>query len=147
MKYLAAILLLCSPFLTQFNPSKTDTYTLTVTVSNLNSTDGSVGVALHSEEDEFPDGTPFMAQEVSISRNGTVEVVFEDVPEGDYAVAVMHDANDNGDMDFNEYGMPIEGFGFSNDAMGDMGPPDFDQAAFSMDDDREIEVNLVYMGG
>lgn len=128
------------------NTKQADTITITVTVEGIRNSSGSIAVALHNEESDFPESEAFMEQEVSLSSSGDVEIVFENVPAGDYAVALMHDENDNGDIDFNEYGMPIEGFGFSNDAMGDMGPPDFDQAAFSAEKDTDISVSLIYMG-
>jgi len=33
------------------------------------------------------------------------------------------------------FGVPQEAFGFSNDARGSMGPPDFEEAAFTLDSD------------
>ena len=59
-------------------------------------------------------------------------VVFKDLPEGEYAFAVYHDANANGKMDKNLIGMPTEDFAFSNNAMGKMGPPDYASAKFAM---------------
>jgi uncharacterized protein (DUF2141 family) len=35
-------------------------------------------------------------------------------------------------MDFNFLGMPLEGYGFSNDASAPFGPPSFDDAAFRL---------------
>lgn len=128
------------------NTKQADTITITVTVEGIRNSSGSIAVALHNEESDFPESEAFMSEEVSLRSSGDVEIVFKNVPAGDYAVALMHDENDNGDIDFNEYGMPIEGFGFSNDAMGDMGPPDFDQAAFSAEKDTDISVSLIYMG-
>lgn len=122
------------------------TVTITVTVEGIRNSSGSIAIALHNEDSDFPDSDPFMGEEVSLNSSGDVEVVFEDVPPGDYAIALMHDENDNGDLDFDDNGMPIEGFAFSNDAMGDMGPPDFNQAAFSAEKDTDVSVSLIYMG-
>ncbi|MCE7995013.1 MAG: DUF2141 domain-containing protein [Roseivirga sp.] len=125
-----------------------DTITITVTVEGIRNSSGSIAIALHNEESDsdFPEAEAFREESVSLNSSGDVEIVFEDIPAGDYAVALMHDENDNGDLDFNEFGMPIEGFGFSNEAMGDQGPPDFDQAAFSAEKDTDITVSLIYMG-
>lgn len=128
------------------NKKATDTVTIIVTVEGIRNSSGSIAIALHNEDSDFPESEAFMEQEVSLRSSGDVEITFENVPPGDYAVALMHDENDNGDLDFNEYGMPIEGFGFSNEAMGDQGPPDFDQAAFSAEKDTDITVSLIYMG-
>jgi uncharacterized protein (DUF2141 family) len=59
-----------------------------------------------------------------------VRVELKDLPEGRYAIKAFHDLNGNGEMDLNWIGIPKEPYGFSNNAMGTMGPPKFDQAAF-----------------
>jgi uncharacterized protein (DUF2141 family) len=70
---------------------------------------------------------------------------FEDVPPGRYAVSTYHDANDNGKLDRNFMGIPEEGVGFSRDAKGDMGPPDFADAAFDVRQEPvEIALSLDY---
>ena len=57
----------------------------------------------------------------------------------------MHDTNDNKELDSNLFGMPKEGFGFSNDAMGMFGPPDFKKASFEHDGEKEVVIYLKYM--
>jgi uncharacterized protein (DUF2141 family) len=60
--------------------------------------------------------------------------VFKNLPAGEYAFAVYHDANSNGKMDRNLLGIPSEDYAFSNNALGKMGPPSFEQARFSLPD-------------
>jgi uncharacterized protein (DUF2141 family) len=43
-----------------------------------------------------------------------VTVVWNDLPPGDYAAAVIHDENRNARLDRNLLGIPKEGFGFAN---------------------------------
>jgi len=50
------------------------------------------------------------------------------LPPGAYAIAVVHDANANGDIDRNLLGIPQERYGFSNGAKPLLGPPSFDAA-------------------
>ena len=50
-----------------------------------------------------------------------------------YAVAAFQDENGDGILNSNVVGMPTENYGFSNDARGLFGPPDFDDAAFLSD--------------
>ena len=45
-----------------------------------------------------------------------------------FAVAVFQDENGNGELDRNRLGIPMERYGFSNDARGLTGPPSFDNA-------------------
>jgi uncharacterized protein (DUF2141 family) len=63
----------------------------------------------------------------------TVKVRLEHVPPGRYAVAVSQDANENRALDTGWFGVPTEAYGFSRDARGTFGPPDFEEAAFDFD--------------
>ena len=127
-------------------PAKKEEVTITVTIDGFRNEKGYVMVALHNGETEFPGEDAFKTQSVEVEE-GAIEVVFEKVPAGEYAIAVMHDENGNEELDFNSYGMPLEGYGFSNEAKGEMGPPDFDDAAFDASEDTEAYVELMYLGG
>lgn len=56
---------------------------------------------------------------------------FAGLAAGTYAVMVMHDENGNGRLDTNFVGMPIEGYGFSNDPNVPR-KPTFDEARFEL---------------
>jgi len=76
---------------------------------------------------------------------GTQSVVFTNLNPGSYAVIVFHDENDNGKLDKNFLGVPIEGYGFSNNAQGSLGPPDFKEVAVTLDEaGKEISISLIY---
>lgn len=75
-----------------------------------------------------------------------VTVSFSKLPPGDYAVSIIHDENDDGQLTKNWMGVPLEGFGFSNDAMGTFGPPPFDRAKFTMPvATSRITIHLKYL--
>jgi uncharacterized protein (DUF2141 family) len=75
----------------------------------------------------------------------TSGVVFRNIPPGRYAIILFHDENGNGRFDKNFWGVPIEPYGFSNDAQGSLGPPSFDGAAVQLaGTDRTVTVSLVY---
>jgi uncharacterized protein (DUF2141 family) len=38
--------------------------------------------------------------------------LFSDIKPGNYAIAVIHDENRNGELDTNMFGIPKEGYGF-----------------------------------
>jgi len=122
--------------------------TLTVTVTDLRNATGTVGLALYDESamSDFPDADPIRTDSIPADVSG-VEVRFPDLPEGRYALAAIHDESGNGVLDSNDWGMPVEGFGFSNDVMGQMGPPSFESAAFSVEEDRTVSISMIYMGG
>ena len=123
---------------------------LEVSVEGLRSAEGNVRVALHRRADdaEFPDGDG-VAGMFRPAEPDVVRIVFVDLPPGDYAVAVFHDADGDEELGTNILGIPIEGYGFSNDARGFMGPPSFDAAAVTVgadDDVRSIVVTIGYPG-
>jgi uncharacterized protein (DUF2141 family) len=117
--------------------------TMTVVVKNVKSDAGTVRLAVYNSEDQF------MKSEVAAIEvkavNGQAVAVFKNLATGTYAISVMHDANDNKELDSNFMGVPKEGFGFSNDAMGMFGPPDFKKASFEHAGKKDVVISLRYM--
>lgn len=109
--------------------AKPETGTLLVLVKGFKNTEGQLMVALYNNQAEFLSKNPFKGTATPISANEEL-IRFENIPYGDYAVGVIHDMNNNGELDKNFLGIPTEGYGFSNNAMGAEGPPSFLQASF-----------------
>jgi uncharacterized protein (DUF2141 family) len=64
---------------------------------------------------------------------------------GNYAIAVIHDENRNGELDTNMFGIPKEGYGFSSGAKVTMSAPSFSDAVFSYDGGHlQMSVSLHY---
>lgn len=115
-----------------------------VTVKNIKEAKGSIRVGLFDKEENFLE-KPIEGKVVK-AANGEVTVVFEGLPTGDYAISIIHDENDNGELDSNMMGIPKEGFAFGNNAMGMFGPPDFDKAKVSVNGQKvKQEITLKYM--
>ena len=66
------------------------------------------------------------------AKEGSIKVTFNDVEAGDYAIRYFHDENNNGDIDTNLFGLPTEGYGFSNNAKVNFGPPNYQQMSFQV---------------
>ena len=65
--------------------------------------------------------------------------------EGRFAVVVYHDENDNHKFDRNWIGLPIEGFGFSNDPTLYLAPPSFEETAFGVKGElTHVDVEVQY---
>lgn len=60
-------------------------------------------------------------------------VTLEHVPAGRYVAVASHDANNNQELDTGLFGIPLEAYGFSREARGALGPPDFAAGAFDFD--------------
>lgn len=124
--------------------SQPKTVSITVQVDGLKNKNGYVAIGLFDGYGDFPEGDGFASKYVE-ADGSSIEVTFENIEPGEYAVAVLHDENGNEEMDYNEYGMPQEGFAFSNNAMGQDGPPSFGDASFEVNSDKVVSIDMVYL--
>jgi len=99
--------------------------------TNLHNSNGSFACSLYNGPKGFPKTDESLAANSRIKiKDGHAICVFDHVKPGDYAVAAMHDENDNGKMDYNFLGIPTEGYGFSSGATATFSAPSFDAAKF-----------------
>lgn len=101
-----------------------------VTLSGIRTAEGTVGLAL-VQADGWDGKAPRVQGTGGPATAGSATFVFRDVAPGRYAVMVSHDENGNGRLDTNLIGMPVEGYGFSNNPRV-MRKPTFDEAAFEV---------------
>ena len=122
--------------------------TLTVEVTNIEKA-GEMHLAIYDNADVFENDNG----EKGGAANGIIEGVIEDVktgaatyqftlPAGTYAIGIFVDANYNNEMDRNFFGVPIEQYGFSNNAKGSFGPPSFKDASFTITGDLSLRIDL-----
>jgi uncharacterized protein (DUF2141 family) len=104
-----------------------------ITVTDLRSTKGVVRACMTTREDTFPkcikDPT---AHRTVVPAGAKVEIRFTGVKPGTYAIALLHDENNNGKADRAMGMMPKEGYGFSRDAPVKMAPPKFKDAVLQI---------------
>ncbi len=63
-----------------------------------------------------------------------------DLIEGVYAVAIFHDENLNSNLDTNFFGIPTEGYGFSNNGLF----PIYNNSKFLLNQDLKIYIEMRY---
>ena len=138
-----ALLFLFSAFVTPNDAS----YSLTVEVKGLRNSTREVQFALYNKDGTIPDEHfekyyKLLKAEII---DGASTVLFENIPQGTYAVNILHDENKNGEID-KGFILPKEGIGFSNIAsIGLRNKPSFSKASFDLKSDRTIEVKVIYM--
>lgn len=114
--------------------------TVTVTIENVLSDGGTILGSLHSE-DTFMKG-PGINNAMAPAQAGEVSLTFENVLPGNYAIMVMHDANDNKQMDMDPSGMPKESYATTGE-MNLYGPPTFEGAKFEINGaDQEFRIRF-----
>lgn len=95
-------------------------------------------ICLTADPKNFPgcvDDTHAVTRSVPAS---TPEIHFEGLPYGHYAIAVIHDANNNAKLD-TLLGIPREGFGFSRNPAINFGPPRFKAAEFVLESEGQTQ--------
>ncbi|NTU54566.1 MAG: DUF2141 domain-containing protein [Chlorobiaceae bacterium] len=142
-----SVLLLCQLFTpTAGRAEEAPVGSIEVSIGNVRSIDGVVGVALFKTKKGFPDKNAEALAGRSIPSGNPCVVVFDNLPYGTYAVSVMHDENGNGKMDKGFFGIPKEGFGSSNNPKVKMGPPSFDDSKFDLNDQKlSLTIDIKYL--
>ena len=115
--------------------------TLTVQVEGVPDSKGNVFVGVYRQEDSWPTfGKQYQGKIVKAVK-GKNTVHFNLTP-GEYAVAVYHDVNSNQILDKNVLGMPLEIYGFSNNARSTFSAPSFTEAKFEMKASKTISITV-----
>lgn len=133
--------------LSSFSDQKQETCSLTIDVSELRNSEGTVQFALYNREDAFPDEhyKKYFKKLTGKIVNGASTVTFKNLPEGKYAVSILHDENNDGKIKKGII-LPKEGIGFSNfRSIGFSNRPTFSKASFSVLNDKKIKVNIIYL--
>lgn len=117
-----------------------DTSMLTVSISDLQSHDGQIGISVYRSPEGWPDLWEKSVKSMLVEIDSIpLEVQIFDLPEGQYAVSVIHDENKNGVLDKNFMSIPKEGYGVSNNAeAGIFGPPKFADALFELEGTQTV---------
>ncbi len=133
--------------LSSFNDQKGETYSLTVEVKDLQNSKGVVQFAIYNKDGTIPDEDYKKCCKILKEKiqNGSSKVTFNNLPLGKYAVNILHDENENGEID-KGFILPIEGVGFSNyQSIGLTNRPNFSKASFTLDSDKKISIKIIYL--
>jgi uncharacterized protein (DUF2141 family) len=139
------------------------TTTLTVEVANLRNQEGNVCFKLFSGSDGFPNDDDSALQRTCVAIDSLTEsnetaigsasenttplfrYTFENLAVGNYAIAIYHDRNSDERLNRTLFGIPAEGYGFSNDAPANFGPAKFDDAVFALQEPNStIQIRMRY---
>lgn len=118
---------------------------LTVTIVGLRSTEGVVRLSVYDRAETFLEDNGRIARHKENVTANPMQVMFARLSPGTYAISIVHDENDDGKLNRNMLGIPLEGYGFSNDAPVVLGPPSFEKAAVQLgQENKTITVTIRY---
>ena len=114
-----------------------------VEMTGFENDEGQALVALYLDPQGWPDGggSVFTTTAVPIS-DGRAVALFEGVPAGPFAVSVIHDADNDRELDTGVFGIPSEAYGFSADARDTFGPPSFEQARLDLAAGEALRITI-----
>jgi len=120
---------------------------LKIEITSIKGTNGKILLSLFNQAKGFPTHNKYAYKtaEIDIREGGKTYIEFTDLPYGDYAVAVLHDENDNKKMDYNFLGIPQEGYCFSNNYRPTIKNPKFKQAGFFLERPlKTLQLEMIY---
>ncbi|MGL5871880.1 MAG: DUF2141 domain-containing protein [Xenococcaceae cyanobacterium] len=119
---------------------------ITVQIDGLKEAKGQICFSLFASSKGFPDssGNALQAQCILVAERSP-RLTIENLNVGNYALAVFHDANQDGKLNRNFLGIPSEGFGFSQNPVIQTGPPKFQESAVLITGTKtNLQVQLRY---
>ncbi|WDQ18964.1 DUF2141 domain-containing protein [Rhodopirellula sp. P2] len=106
--------------------------------------DSLVWLALYNADTSFNDPeNALVAAQLPIQPNGVAActIPISQLPKR-FAIAAFHDTDNDGALSRNQFGIPAERYGFSNNARGKFGPPDFEEAVIDRPENGETPIDV-----
>ena len=110
--------------------SRPEKGTLQLEVQNIKSEGGMIWVGVYQSEADFLIKEKATLVGVRVEARTTLTIDIPDLTYGEYALAVFHDENNNGEMDRNLVGIPSEPFAFSKPPVSKLRIPKFEEVKF-----------------
>lgn len=130
--------------LSNLNNYSIQNYSLEIEIPNIKE-NGNIYIAIYDSAKDFNSGSTsqeIMAYNIiePVSKGiYTKKILLE---KGNYAIKVLVDLNENGDIDFNFLGFPKEQYGFSNNVIGLFSEPKFDKALIEINNNKKTVILL-----
>ena len=139
------VILMTIATLVSFTSDNEDTK-ITVIVNGFKNASGNCIINIYTKSTGFPNNNKLAYKSIPVKiKNNSAQLIFENMEPGTYAVSVLHDANGNGVMDKNMFGIPSEGYGASNNIIPSFSSPKFEDSKFKItNQDKTIVIKIEY---
>ncbi len=118
---------------------------LSLSVEGLKNNRGVIQVAIWPSSQGFPENYRKASKLMTLSLDNLKNVPITGLDAGVYAVAIYHDENEDVVLNRGAFGIPKEGFGFSNNPRIRFGAPSFEKCAFPYNGAaKELQIRLNY---
>jgi len=121
--------------------------TLEFTIEGIKSNKGKIYAQLFKGEENYQNNNAYLSS-IAIAKQGQVTITFnnlevDDLGNDDYGIRYYHDENDNASMETNLFGMPLEGYGYSNNAKANYGPVGYSHIKFHMTNESQTNTSTI----
>jgi len=117
---------------------------INIKITNLSNKNGDVKIGLYNKAQNFSKVDKVYKEATLKISSKTLKYKFTNIPNGVYAIAIFHDENQNSKLDKNLFGMPIEGYGFSNNIRPSFRSANFEESKFELNGDKNINIKMGY---
>ena len=118
---------------------------INVEVTNILNKNGKISIGLYNKDDDTFSNMSKYYKGVNLDINDTkVVYTFKNIPNGTYAISIIHDENENKRLDKNFFGIPTEGYGFSNNIRPSFRGATFKESMFTLNSDKNIVIKMGY---
>lgn len=116
-----------------------DSYKINVEIAELRNSEGEIHVEVYNKEKEV------IKTLIVDIENKKCNFEITDLPKGEYAIRYFHDENKDNEINMKWDMIPTEGFGYSNNATGMFGEPDFEDWLFILDENKSLLLKIYYL--
>ena len=117
---------------------------VTIDIQNIKGTKGTLQIAIYNRSISFPKvGGEYKLMQYKVA-DGQSKFKIDNLPNGDYAIAIHHDENSDGKMNTNMIGIPKEGYAFSRNFKPKFSAPSFLDCVIKVNSDQNMTINLIY---
>lgn len=117
---------------------------ITISVEKIKPSVGSLFIGLYKESNNFAEIENVYRSTILDVKNKSRLISTFNIQKGTYAISIFHDENNNGKLDTNFFGVPKEGFGFSNNPKVNFSKPTFKECSFELNNNKIITINMEY---
>ena len=116
---------------------------LIIEIENIKSREGFIWIGIYDSEQNYLIKEKGLIEGYRVDQIGRMSFNIDSLAFGNYAIALFHDENGNGEMDRNFIGIPSEPYAFSKKAKTKWRLPRFKEIAFEFkNNDQKIRTKL-----
>ncbi|MDT0293739.1 DUF2141 domain-containing protein [Mesonia ostreae] len=131
-------------FVLLFNTPLHSNPELDLEITGIKKDAGFIEVGIYNSEEYFlEEGKSFKTYKIPV-KNKKASIRISDLPQGNYAITLYHDENEDGKCNMNFLGIPKEPYAFSNNFKPKFSAPSFEDCVFNLKENLSLDIKLIH---